>query len=118
MNYTNVKLKQALAKMLLTLIESTQVNGEIFLLWKAQDPDVSREFVQDTELLHLCWMVEDTIKDKVRFVRELYDLFEQKHRGNEAWDCLDPVDISAMLVHATWQQRVIALAKVKGVEIV
>ncbi len=111
MNYTNDQLKKALAKMLPE--EITYVPKGYLVRHFDNDSKVL-----DTELLHLCWMVEDTIKDKVRFVRELYDVFEQKHRGNEAWDCLDPVDISAMLVHATWQQRVIALAKVKGVEIV
>jgi hypothetical protein len=53
-------------------------------------------YVLDTELLHLCWLVEEEVKGLN------YDVYETLlHR-----------DISA-----TWQQRVIALAKVKGVEI-
>ncbi len=59
--------------------------------------------VLDTELLQLCWMVEETLTQdaRVAFIHELVDgLMYWKH------------------AHTTWQQRVIALAKVKGVEIV
>jgi hypothetical protein len=115
MNYTDDQLKQALAKMLPNVIDifTVEHSPEIVLVEKQTGAQY-----RDTELLHLCWMVEETIKDRVGFVRELFDVFERAYCDNEAWDCLDPVDISAMLCHATWQERTVALAKVKGVEIV
>jgi hypothetical protein len=53
--------------------------------------------VLDTELLHLCWLVEETLS------------------SNQFGDY--SVNLLCDDIHATWQQRVIALAKVKGVEL-
>lgn len=57
--------------------------------------------VLDTELLHLCWLVEETL---IGNDKSVYN----KILGESGCDFRH---------HATWQQRVIALAKVKGVEI-
>lgn len=120
-NYTDTQLKQALAKMLPnTLIwddETTQHNTERpqeegwGLCWDSGNP------VLDTELLHFCWLVEESLdlQGDLNDPPELREpecvqyynyLFEQQ--DGSAWQ----------LTHATWRQRVIALAKVKGVEIV
>jgi len=59
--------------------------------------------VLDSELLHLCWMVEDDFNSKQQddYGKELYKL----------------IPYGKMLFSATWQQRVVMLAKVKGIEI-
>jgi len=59
--------------------------------------------VLDTEFLHLCWIVEDDFNSKQQddYGKELYKL----------------IPYGKMLFSATWQQRVIALAKVKGIEV-
>lgn len=63
--------------------------------------------VLDTELLHLCWLVEDSIWDTPKMEDYIMHLSTQVH----------PVYQNNHLVHATWQQRTVALAKVKGIEI-
>ena len=54
--------------------------------------------VLDTELLHLCWLVEEAMP----YSREWVDY--TNILANDA-------------ISATWQNRIIALAKVKGIEI-
>ena len=82
--YTDINLKQALAKMFPTTI-------------------------LDIELCHLCWLVEETLDDDqiLDYVRYLCDGKIDAKYWRE-WYC----------AHASWQQRVIALAEVKGIEIV
>ena len=90
MNYTDKQLKTALAKM---LPNNISINDET-LVWSS-----SSQFeheVLDTELLHLCWLAEKTLSLYERF--ECYEILEG-------------------LIWASWQQRVEALAKVKGIEI-
>lgn len=101
MNNTDTQLKQALAKMLPDVIHADS------LYWRE-----SLHQVLDTELLHLCWLVENNLP---------------KH------DDTDQMYINALgvddsngdlypewfkIVHATWQQRTIALTKTLRVEIV
>ena len=103
--YTNYQLKAALAKMLPDAIEIFHNK-----LWWRQAPAQACCAVLDTELLHLCWMVEETFTKDYRVFRDYLDSMTDENMG-----------ISDMFIrysHATWQQRVIALAKVKGVEIV
>lgn len=100
MNYTDTQLKQALAKM---LPDKTRYNDP-YLFWDTQD---EYRQVLDTELLHLCWLVEETIWDTPSFEDYMVCLSEQVHSMYQ----------HDHFVHATWQQRTIALAKVKGVEI-
>ena len=86
----DTQLKQALAKM---LPEDTYFDSSKGLChW----PIMVK--VLDTELLHLCWLVEETIPmDKqADYIKQLSD---------------------SNTVHATWQQRVIAMCKVKGITI-
>lgn len=102
MTYTDTQLKQALAKLAPQLVKLERcIPSGVHLYWLGQEPPLTCSLVLDTELLHLCWLVEGdmTFDEKVSEVSKL--------------------EIEASFTHmATWQQRVIALAKVKGVEIV
>ena len=99
MNYTDTQLKQALAKMLPDGEFSLSPRGYLISHFETDRP------VLDTELLHLCWLVEEIFdqKDCNAYNRELLDYQDGNTLG---WR-----------FHASWQQRVIALSKVKGVEI-
>ena len=92
MTYTDEQLKQALAKMLPDQISFRQFkddNAEFgYLYWKDKNQHPIQSEVRDTELLHLCWLVEKELPPSSEC-----DYFD------------------------TWQQRVVALAKVKGIEI-
>jgi len=57
------------------------------------------------ELLHLCWLVEKVL---IENDKQAYNLFE-----NRLFELCNPYTT----LSATWQQRVAALAKVKGIEI-
>lgn len=102
MNNTDTQLKQALAKMLPDVIHADS------LYW--------REYlhqVLDTELLHLCWLVEETLgEDYYSYFQHLesWCRVDRQHKDNNErlWWC----------IHATWQQRTIALTKTLRVEIV
>jgi hypothetical protein len=104
---TNEQLKQALAKMLPDQIIFRQFkddNAEFgYLYWKGKNQHPLQSEVRDTELLNLCWMVEETINeiDSADYAELLRPI-----AGNYK-----------LLYHATWQQRVVMLAKVKGIEI-
>jgi hypothetical protein len=106
--YTDTQLKQALAKMLpeLCIVDESfsPKDCEPRLRWLyCSDLHYGRNdlTVLDTELLHLCWLVEDALnkKEQAIYLGWLYSP-------------------NIHYYHATWQQRVGALAKVKGVEIV
>jgi len=97
MNYTDDQLKAALAKMLPDKLKLVPYGREdnLILSWILQK---SSEPVRDTELLHLCWLVE-----------------EEVFRG-KSFEYIDALD-KVMWTHATWQNRTTALAEVKGIEI-
>ena len=97
MNYTDAQLKQLLAKM---LPEKCRIEDNE-LWWN----DVMDKLVLDTELLHLCWLVEEMLKtyECANYAADILDIDNNKVDG---WS-----------FHATWQQRTIALAKVKGIEL-
>lgn len=102
--YTDTQLLQALAKMLREHMYWDEINNCLYY----KGPVEYR--VLDTELLHLCWFVEETLDGlgKVEFAKSLQDQV-----GADETD-----DMLSEVVHATWQQRTIALAKTLGVEIV
>jgi hypothetical protein len=109
--YTDTQLKQALAKMLPENVYMTQ--DSIDLLWSnaveypkeiRNSPNDRRgAYVLDTELLHLCWLVEETLMSTLKQEADYIYLIDVSDIGNP--------------IHATWQQRTIALCKVKGIEI-
>lgn len=111
-NYTDTQLKQALTKLLPELLENyyQDIPFDNFLLsWIRRKREV-----YDTELLHLCWLVEQTLTEK-EDVWFLQKLSQKRYEQGEGGTIGTLIDRS---VHATWQQRVIALAKVKEIEIV
>jgi len=100
MTYTDEQLKKTLAKMLSN--EITYYSVMIFY-WNRQFIAGIFQRVLDTELLHLCWMVEETLNEI---------------ESAEYAELLRPIaENYKLLYHATWQQRVVVLAKVKGIEI-
>ena len=113
MNYTDDQLKKALTKMLPEQIFLRETQNEAldyycYLLWRGKSNPHDME-VRDTEMLHLCWLVEDKLTEKEYYfyadvVCDLSLEIVKKRR----WFWL------AM----TWQQRVEGLAKVKGIDIV
>ena len=97
MNYTHEQLKAALAKMLpddLMIVNKLTHPIIPMLYWKGKNIEWEGEPVLDTELLHLCVMVEDRLEP----LSEEYYFERISKRFN-------------------WQQRVIKLAEVKGIEI-
>ena len=107
MTYTEKQLKQALAKMLPDQISFRQFkddNAEFgYLYWKDKNQHPIQSEVRDTELLHLCWLVEETLTE---------------YKSADYAELLRPIaENYKLLYHATWRQRVVMLAKVKGIEI-
>jgi len=93
MNYTDNQLKAALAKMLpdkLILVPYGREDN-LILSWICTDiTGTKKHYVEvlDTELLHLCGLVQEEYEQYI-----------------------------LLFYHPKWQQRVITLAKVKGIEI-
>lgn len=101
MSYIDDKLKKTLAKMLPQCIFE---NDELYIFDGSGFSGLGgHRQVRETELLHLCWLVEKTLNEM-----ESADYAE----------LLRPIAANyKLLYHASWQQRVVALAKAKGVEL-
>ncbi len=110
MNYTDTQLKQALAKML-----PETIDWDNNCLGWIGTRNV-RTNVRNTELLHLCWLAEETLQyeQKGEFTYELYR--NPTFFRCVGYDGLDDWNEVFSYAHATWQQRTIALAQVKGAE--
>jgi len=126
MNYTDKQLKQALAKMLPSTVCYGNTNGfkpsslclakmlpstvcygspqgADGLYWRPRWNGALYRSVLDTELLHLCYLVEETLNE-----------YKSAHYA----ELMRPVaEHYKLLYHATWQKRVVMLAEVKGIEI-
>jgi hypothetical protein len=104
MNYTDEQLKQALADM---LPQSIYNGGELYIY----DADFARldgyRHVRDTELLHLCWLVEQDLKPEQKI-----DYIEILGRGED-----EESFYPAIALASDWRWRVAALAEVKEIEI-
>jgi hypothetical protein len=109
--YLDSQLKQALAKM---IPEQLYFNtGSQCLCWISKQ-SVCGTYVLETELLHICWEVEETLdmKQKLIYAENIFNQLRDQ-------ECVYPWYGACYIVaHATYEQRTIALAKVKGVEIV
>ena len=114
---TDQELQMALAKMLPknTLMSYELGNySRMGFHWNGQyDHNHLYPVVKDTEWLHICWMVEETLtlSECGKYNQALADIVIElrlsfKEVGPKVW-----------MFHATWQQRAIALAKVKGIKI-
>lgn len=111
MTYTDTQLKQCLAKMLPAKLQyyTNPSTNQSTLFWKNSDPRFV-ESVKDTELLALCRMVEET------FTNNECDKYSRKLSRFVG----PPSNYSATgwFFHASYQQRITALAAVKGIEFV
>lgn len=115
-DYTDQQLQLALSKMLPEKLifdneYTTYGNPTPRVRWlydSTKHLERSDLSVYDTEWLHVCWLVEETLTDAEMYnhIEHLYQI-NNKPKYDFHNDC-----------HTTWQQRAIALAKVKGVEIV
>ena len=114
---TDTQLKQALAKMLPDKVRATP--SGLYLWWNPNEPECgsnTSRVVLPTELLHLCWMVEETLNPSA-------DKEMECNTPNVWRDYVTRLDADCYkngghsCVHATWQQRVLALSNVLGVEI-
>ena len=120
MNYTDKQLKAALAKML----PETVCYEQESLYWQYEEIRYDRPVMNrgnrilDTELLHLCWLVEETLTNlqKQKYGELLQDSMNEAVVGY-VQDYHRNLRGLANVAHATWQNRVIALAIVKGIEI-
>lgn len=101
--YTDAQLQLALSKMLPETLHVTTKNVVEWL------PNHGR--VNETEWLHVCWLIEEELSDK-EIDLYLFVLDSVVDLGPF------PSRISAFRYHSSWQQRVIALAKVRGMEII
>jgi hypothetical protein len=106
MTHTDTQLKQALAKMLPEKLEY-KWNGLYHNLPHTQ------EAVSNTELLHLCWLVEETLVNFRKYHDNLCQICEPARTTP-----MIPDEYVKMLLHATYKQRVIALVKTLNIEIV
>ena len=110
---TDAQLKIALSKMLpekLAFDDSFSIKDcepRLRWLYDSSTHAYRRDLgVIDTELLHVCWLIEETLSDGEwndygsYIDSQVHSVFCDRHR-----------------IHATWQQRATALAKVKGVEL-
>ena len=109
MNYTNDQLRALLAKM---LPETVRIGHDYGIYYNGKDRGNGR--VLDTELLHIVSLVEAglTKNQQYEYALNLLDkvaVHQPFHEGNQCDQ--DYFGTS----HATWQQRTIALAEVKGV---
>jgi hypothetical protein len=100
---TDKQLQLALAKMLPELIWVADNRNVYWEYQPKQSSKVSRA-IHDSEWLHVCWLIEQTLtrQEKRMFTNELQVICQS-----------DPFTS----VSASWQQRAIALAKIKGIEI-
>ena len=100
---TDTQLKQALAKMLPRTVCYGSPQGADGLHWRPRWNGGSYRSVLDTELLHLCWLVEETLTE---------------YRSADYAELMRPISENyKRLYHATWQRRVVMLAKVKGIKV-
>jgi len=115
---TTQSLKLLLAKclpkklMLVDMAHESSMCGYNVLCWH-QSPSLSSPpiEVKDTELLHICWLVEQTLTKKQMkdYMNALVDIHCLSH------DAI-LIDITIEIMRSSWQQRATALHKVLGKE--
>lgn len=100
MNITDDQLRALLAKMLTETV-AKHACGKYYWIGSANG------FVLDTELLHICSLVEvesglNSYPLREKYLYKLMDIVKEDGRDT-------------LVIFATWQQRTRALAEVKGV---
>jgi len=106
MNTMKKKFLQALAKMLPEQVFWGAATTSLYWHRKNTCDKLGGDEVSYTELLHLCHLVEETLSSEQWDDYIIYILSE-----------VHTIHTNEYMLHATWQKRVIALAKVKGIEI-
>ena len=119
MSHTDQQLQLALAKMLPEKIgvdnECGLEENETWLFWRASNSADCEDYIRNTEWLHVCWLVEQTLE---RPARDGFDWELKKVINNgKEYDTWSWTVDAPKMISASWQQRATALAKVKGVEI-
>ena len=119
---TNDKLRQTLAKMLpeqLRFVTYRRCAGDsdddfssTGFYWLDQNGKCMK-CVEDTELLHLCWLIQETLtpEEWTSYTDTLLTIVGKDMNGyNHYWE---------MCARASWQQRVKALAyiKIRGINL-
>ena len=104
---SDTQLKQALAKMLPEKVDMCGDNENIMCWAGSADADYHNRptRVLATEILHLCWLVEESLLED-----EMLNYAQYLDR-----QVSPAMDLSSWMFHATWQQRITALAQAKGV---
>jgi len=122
--YTNHQLQLALAKMLPEKLIIHKLGGEWETVFWKNKPIGSGE-VQETEWLHVCWLIEQTLSDYsgsegqelsqhddyALALLNIVGVHKPTHWGEEC------VADFFLITNTSWQQRALALCKVKGVEV-
>jgi hypothetical protein len=102
---TDKQLQLALAKMLPEKLHWNKSHNKG--MWNR--PYGDGEEIKETEWLHVCWLIEKSLpldkRDEYHW--RLGELTEKDRMAPRYWTNLN----------ASWQQRAVALAKVKGIEI-
>tara|TARA_B110000503_G_C6924662_1_gene320164 strand:+ start:357 stop:695 length:339 start_codon:yes stop_codon:yes gene_type:complete len=111
---TDTQLKQALAKMLPNQVEMLRLTDRTpyGLCWKSRGLCSP---VLPAELLHLCWLVEETLPKPNSEAGDTDQMYINELGFTDDSDCYH--EMFDKVCHASWQQRVIALCKVKGISI-
>ena len=86
----------------------------INVLWHLPLTDARQ--VLDTELLQLCRDVEETLTDD-DFMRYLHNIYLQTSHYREGMYWYESFISQREVVNATLQQKAVALAQLKGIEI-
>lgn len=110
--YTDTQLKQALAKMLPDSLCAGSPQGAAGLFRRPRLAIGTYREVLDTELLHLCWMVEEAIPSDT--LGSFYESQMESAITHSMRAHLTREERVGLTLKLTWQQRVVALAKVKG----
>lgn len=95
---TDHELQLALAKMLPEQIRISKRHGLVWIKENAK--------VEETEMLHICWLIEQglTPKQREKYIDAILAPDDERIPYKELWTYL----------HASWQQRAAALIATKG----
>lgn len=103
---TDTELKLALAKLLpekIVVVSATDEGG--YFRWKSAAANPHVNFIEETEWLHICWLIEQTFGESyMDYIQHLVKLV------------LPIQGAYYKALNASWQQRAEAILKVKGIE--
>lgn len=100
---SDLTLQLTLAKMLPALLGKDPLTSKVCWLINLEGTAVPHDEVKETEWLHIVWLVEQ-------------GLSHEQYEGQS--EIFNYVELLQDDCHASWQQRAIALCKVKGIKLV